>query len=58
MDRIVISAKPKALHFEVADNCYRLLTGAAGKKFRVGQRMNLLFPDVHSMPGPTSSSRS
>ena len=50
--RIVISPEPKVLHFDVADNLYRLLTKAAGKKFRVGQRMNLRFADVNSMPSP------
>jgi len=50
--RIVMSPEPKALHFDVADNLYRLLTKTAGKKFRVGQRMNLRFPDVNSMPSP------
>lgn len=50
--RIVVSPEPKLLHFDVADNLYRLLTEAAGKKFRVGQRVNLRFAEVNSMPSP------
>ena len=50
--RIVVSPEPKALHFDVADNLYHLLTKAAGKRYRVAQRMNLRFPDVNSMPSP------
>lgn len=46
------SPEPKLLHFDVAANLYSLLTKAAAKKFRVGQRVNLQFPDVHSMPSP------
>lgn len=47
-----MSPEPKVLHFDVADNLYKLLTKAAGKKYRVGQRMNLRFDDVNSMPSP------
>jgi Uma2 family endonuclease len=50
--RIVMSPEPKVLHFDVADNLYQLLTKAAGKKFRVGQRINLRFPEANSMPSP------
>ncbi len=50
--KIVMSPEPKALHFDVADNLYKLLTKAAGKKYRVAQRVNLQFPDVNSMPSP------
>lgn len=50
--RIVVSPEPKALHYDVADNLYRLLTRAAGKQYRVAQRMNLRFPNVSSMPSP------
>ncbi len=50
--RIIVSPEPKLLHFDIADNLYRLLTKAAAKKFRVGQRVNLQFPDANSMPSP------
>jgi Uma2 family endonuclease len=50
--RIIVSPEPKALHYDVADNLYRLLTKAAGKKYRVAQRVNLQFPAVNSMPSP------
>jgi len=50
--RIVVSPEPKALHYDVADNLYRLLTAASGKKYRVAQRMNLRFSDANSMPSP------
>ena len=50
--RIIVSPEPKALHYDVADNLYRLLTAAAGKKYRVAQRMNLRFPEEKSMPSP------
>ena len=47
-----MSPEPKLLHFDVADNLYRLLAKAAGRKYRVGQRVNLQFADVNSMPSP------
>jgi Uma2 family endonuclease len=50
--RIVLSPEPKVLHYDVADNLYRLLSKAAGRKYRVAQRMNLQFLDCHSMPIP------
>jgi Uma2 family endonuclease len=50
--RIIMSPEPKALHFDVADNLYKLITKAAGRKYRIAQRVNLRFPDVNSMPSP------
>lgn len=50
--RIILSPEPKVLHYDVADNLYRLLSKAAGRKYRVAQRINLQFPDCHSMPSP------
>jgi Uma2 family endonuclease len=50
--RIVVSPEPKVLQLDVADNLYKLLTKAAGKKYRIGQRMNLRFDDVNIMPSP------
>jgi Uma2 family endonuclease len=51
--RIIVSPAAKPLHSDVADNLYELLKAACDRKLhRVGQRMNLRFPDVHSMPSP------
>jgi len=50
--KIVVSPEPKALHFDIVDNLYKLLTKAAGKKYRVVQRVNLQFPEVNSAPSP------
>jgi len=50
--RIIVSPDPKPLHFDIADNIYKLLTSAIGKKFKVAQRVNLRFPRVASMPSP------
>lgn len=51
--RIIVSPEPKALHFEVAENVFELLKAACDKnRHKVVQRMNLRFPDVHSMPSP------
>jgi len=51
--RIVVSPEAKPLHSQVAENIHELLKSASDKrKYKVGQRMNLRFPDVHSMPSP------
>jgi Uma2 family endonuclease len=51
--RIIVSPEAKPLHSDVAENLYELLKAACGKKLhKVGQRMNLRFPDVDSMPSP------
>ena len=51
--RIIVSPAAKPLHSEVAGNLYELLKAAGKPKLhRVSQRMNLRFPDVHSMPSP------
>jgi Uma2 family endonuclease len=51
--RIVVSPEAKPLHSQVAENIYELLRKASDKrKYKVSQRMNLRFPDVHSMPSP------
>ena len=51
--RIIVSPEAKPLHSDVADNLYELLKAACDRKLhRVSQRMNLRFPDVHSMPSP------
>jgi len=51
--RIVVSPAAKPLHSQVAENIHELLKKACDKrKYKVGQRMNLRFPDVHSMPSP------
>ena len=51
--RIIVSPEAKPLHSDVADNLYELLKAACDPKLhRVSQRMNLRFPDVHSMPSP------
>jgi hypothetical protein len=47
-----LSPERKVLHYEVADNLYKLLTAASGKTHRVAQRMNLRFAYVGSMPSP------
>ena len=51
--RIVVSPEAKPLHSQVAENIHELLKSASDKrKYKVGQRMNLRFPAVHSMPSP------
>lgn len=51
--RIVVSPEAKPLHSQVAENIHELLKKASDKrKHKVGQRMNLRFPDVDSMPSP------
>jgi Uma2 family endonuclease len=51
--RIVVYPEAKPLHSQVAENIHELLKSASDKrKYKVGQRMNLRFPDVHSMPSP------
>ncbi len=51
--RIIVSPEAKPLHSDVADNLYELLKTASHRKLHsVSQRMNLRFPDVHSMPSP------
>ena len=51
--RIVVSPEAKPLHSQVAENIHELLKRASDKrKYKVGQRMNLRFADVHSMPSP------
>src|ERR1700679_150506 len=50
--RIIVSPEAKPLHSDVAENLYELLKAACNKKHKVGQRMNLRFPDVDSMPSP------
>ena len=47
-----MSPEAKPLHSDVAENLYELLKAACNKKHKVGQRMNLRFPDVDSMPSP------
>jgi Uma2 family endonuclease len=50
--RIIVSPEPKPLHFDIADNIYKLLCSAVGKQFKVAQRVNLRFPALASMPSP------
>ncbi len=51
--RIIVSPEAKPLHSDVAENLYELLKAACNRKlYKVGQRMNLRFPDVDSMPSP------
>ena len=50
--KIVVSPEPKILHFQIADNLYKLLGKTVGKKFRVAQRVNLRLPAINSMPSP------
>ena len=50
--KIIVSPEPKILHFQIADNLYRLLDKTVGKKFRVAQRVNLRLPALNSMPSP------
>jgi Uma2 family endonuclease len=50
--RIILSPDPKPLHLDIAENTYRLLRSALGRKYKVGQRINLKFPDENSMPSP------
>jgi Uma2 family endonuclease len=50
--RIIVSPEPKPLHFDIADNIYKLLSSAAGIQFKVAQRVNLRFPALASMPSP------
>ncbi len=50
--RIIVSPEPKPLHFVIADNIYKLLESAAGKRYWVAQRINLRFPSANSMPSP------
>jgi Uma2 family endonuclease len=50
--RIIVSPEPKPLHFDIADNIYKPLSAAAGKKWKVAQRVNLRFPTSVSMPSP------
>ncbi len=48
-----MSPEAKPLHSQVAENIHELLKRASDRrKYKVGQRMNLRFPDVHSMPSP------
>lgn len=50
---IVVSLEAKPLHLQVAENLHEMLKRASDKrKYKVGQRMNLRFPDVNSMPSP------
>ena len=51
--RIVVYPEAKPLHSQVAENIHELLKRASDqRKYKVGQRMNLRFADVHSMPSP------
>jgi Uma2 family endonuclease len=50
--KIIVSPEPKPLHFDIADNIYRLLISAMAKKYKVAQRVNLRFPAATSMPSP------
>jgi len=50
--RILVSPERKPLHFVIADNIYKLLESAAGRKYWVAQRINLHFPSAASMPSP------
>ncbi len=51
--RIIVSPEAKPLHSDVADNLHELLKAACDRKLhKVGQRMNLRFPDANSMPSP------
>ena len=51
--RIFVYPEAKPLHSQVAENIRELLKQANDKrKYKVGRRMNLRFPDVHSMPSP------
>ena len=48
-----MSPEAKPLHSDVAESLYELLKAACNKKLhKVGQRMNLPFPDVDSVPSP------
>jgi Uma2 family endonuclease len=49
---IIVSPEPKLLHFHIADKLHELLKKAAGKRYRVAQRVNLRFPKLNSMPSP------
>jgi Uma2 family endonuclease len=51
--RIIVSPEAKPRHSDVADNLCELLKAACNREYhKVGQRMNLRFPDVDSMPSP------
>jgi Uma2 family endonuclease len=50
--RIIVSPEPKLPHFDVAANVCLLLRSAVGAKYKVGQRINLRFPNSNSMPSP------
>jgi Uma2 family endonuclease len=50
--RIIVSPDPKPIHVDVAENVHELLKKVLGKKYRVAQRINLRFPEEHSMPSP------
>ena len=49
---IVLSPEPKVLHFQLADNLYKLLSAAVSDRYRVAQRINLRFHTMRSMPSP------
>ena len=38
-----LSADPKSLHVDIAENIHKLLSAALGKKHRISQRTNLRF---------------
>ena len=48
--KIIVSPEPKILHFQIADNLYKLLGKSVSRKFRVAQRVNLRLPALNSMP--------
>jgi Uma2 family endonuclease len=51
--RIIVSPEAQPLHSDVAENLYELLKSTCNRKLhKVGQRMNLRFPEVDSMPSP------